>query len=83
MARRFFFAIILMGIGVLLNSRAEAVTDAPNCENNASNCLGRCANPGGGTYQNKCMSHCDRQVTRCLIRAHDAGLAVIGGGGIK
>jgi hypothetical protein len=28
MARHRFFAITLMGIGMLLNSRAEAVTDA-------------------------------------------------------
>jgi hypothetical protein len=72
MARHLFFAITLMGIGALLNSPAKAVTDAPRCENNAANCVGRCANPGAGTNQNKCMSHCDRQVTKCLIRAHDA-----------
>jgi hypothetical protein len=68
MARHLFFAITL--IGMLLNSPAEAVT-AARCGNQASNCIGRCANPGGGTYQNPCMSHCDRQVTSCLIRAHD------------
>jgi hypothetical protein len=72
MARHLFFAIALMGIGVLLNSPAKAVLDAPRCEDNAANCVGRCANPGGGTNQNKCMLYCDRQVTRCLIRAHDA-----------
>jgi hypothetical protein len=72
MARHLFFAITLMGIGMLLNSPAEAVIDAPRCENNAANCVGRCANPGAGTNQNKCMWSCDRQVTRCLIRAHDA-----------
>ena len=32
MARPLFFAITLMGIGMLLNSRAEAVTDAPHCD---------------------------------------------------
>ncbi len=32
MARHLFFAITLTGIGVLLNSPAEAVTDAPRCE---------------------------------------------------
>jgi hypothetical protein len=72
MARQLFFAITLIGIGVLLNSRAEAVPDAARCEDQAANCVGRCANPGGGTNQNKCMSHCDRQVTKCLIRVHDA-----------
>jgi hypothetical protein len=72
MARHFFFAISLIGIGVFLNSPAEAVTGAWPCEDQASNCVGRCANPGAGTNDNKCMNYCDRQVTRCLIRAHDA-----------
>jgi hypothetical protein len=71
MARHLFFAITLIGIGVLLNSPAEAVT-AARCEDQAANCVGRCANPTGGVYQNKCMSLCDRQVTRCLIRAQGA-----------
>jgi hypothetical protein len=65
------FAITLIGIGALLNSPAEAVT-AARCEDHAANCVGRCANPTGGTYQNKCMRYCERQVSRCLIRAHDA-----------
>ena len=69
MARHLFFATTL--IGMLLNSPAEAVPDA-RCEDQAANCVGRCANPAGGANQNKCMSSCDRQVTRCLIRAHDA-----------
>jgi hypothetical protein len=72
MARTLFVAIAFIGIGVLLNSRAEAVTEASRCEDQAANCIGRCANPGGGTNQNKCMLYCDRQVTRCLIRVHDA-----------
>ena len=72
MTRHLFFAITLIGIGVFLNSPAEAVADAAQCEDRASNCVGRCANPGGGTNDNKCMRHCDRQVNRCLIRAHDA-----------
>ena len=72
MARQFFFAITLMGIATLLGSPAAAVPDAARCEDQAANCLGRCVNPSGGTGQNKCLSHCDRQVTRCLIRAHDA-----------
>jgi hypothetical protein len=71
MARHLFFALTLMGIGVLLNSPAEALRDATRCQDNAANCVGRCANPGGGTNQNKCMSYCNRQVTKCLIRAHD------------
>jgi len=71
MARHLFFAIILIGFGVLLNSPAEAVT-AERCEDQAANCVGRCANPGGGTNDNKCMNTCDRRVTRCLIRAYGA-----------
>ena len=70
MTRHLFFAIALIGTGVLLNSPAEAVTDAPRCENQAANCVGGCVNPGGGTNDNKCMRYCDQQVTRCLIRAH-------------
>jgi hypothetical protein len=74
MARHLFFAITLMGIGMFLNSPAKAVMDAARCEDQAANCVGRCANPGGGTNNNKCMWYCDRQVTRCLIRAHGAAL---------
>jgi len=74
MTRPLFFAIALFGIGVLHNSPAEAVLGAPRCENNAANCVGRCANPDGGTNDNKCIIRCDKQVTACLIRAHDAAL---------
>jgi hypothetical protein len=66
----------LIGIGVLLNSPAEAVTGASQCEDQAANCVGRCVNPNGGTGQSKCMLYCDRQVTRCLIRVQ----ARLGGG---
>jgi hypothetical protein len=72
MARHLFFAITLIGIGVLLNSPAEAVTNAWQCEDQFANCVGRRANPGGGVNDSKCMSRCDRQVTRCLIRVNDA-----------
>jgi hypothetical protein len=75
MARHLYFAIALIGIGVLLNSPSEAVTNGPQCEDQAANCVGRCANPGGGTNDNKCMNSCDRRVTRCLIRAHGAARA--------
>jgi hypothetical protein len=73
MARQLFFAITLIGTAVLLNSPAEAVT-AARCEDQAANCVGRCANPGSGVYHNRCMSYCDRRVTGCLVRAHDAAL---------
>lgn len=72
MARTLFVAITLIGIGVLLNSPAKAVPEASRCEDQAANCVGRCANPSGGTNQNKCMLYCDRRVTSCLIRVHDA-----------
>jgi hypothetical protein len=71
MARHLFFAIALIGTGVLLNSPAEAVT-AARCEDQTANCVGRCANATGGWYQNKCMRSCERLVTACLIRAHGA-----------
>jgi hypothetical protein len=70
MARHLFFAITLVGTGVLLNSPAEAVT-AARCQDQSANCIGRCDNPGGGVNNNKCMRYCDRQVTSCLIRAYD------------
>jgi hypothetical protein len=70
MVRHLFFAITLIGTGALINSPAEAVT-AARCENRAANCVGGCANPNGGWYQNKCMRSCERPVTSCLIRAYD------------
>jgi hypothetical protein len=69
MARRLFFAIALIGIGVLLNAPAQAVS-AARCEDQASNCVGRCANPGGGTNDNRCMNRCTRRVNSCLIRSY-------------
>jgi hypothetical protein len=74
MARHLFFAITLIGVGGLLNSPAAAVKDAAQCENQAANCVGRCANRGGGTNDNKCMDRCDRQVAACMTRAYDAAL---------
>jgi len=71
MARHLFFAITLIGTGILLNSPVGAVT-AARCEDQAANCVGSCVNPGAGTNDNKCMRSCDRQVNRCLIRAYDA-----------
>jgi hypothetical protein len=75
MPRHLFFAITLLSVvGVLLNSPTEASMGAALCENQFTNCVGRCANPGSGVNNNKCMRYCDRQVTRCSIRAHDATL---------
>ena len=69
MTPRFFFAISLIGTGVLFYSPAGA--NGLQCENRAANCVGRCANPGGGAGDNKCMVSCDRRVTTCLIRADE------------
>jgi hypothetical protein len=71
MARHLFFAITLIGTGVLLNSPAGAVTDV-QCQDRTANCIGRCANPSGGANQNPCMNRCDKQATACMIRAYDA-----------
>jgi hypothetical protein len=73
MTRQLFFATTLIGTAVLLNSAAEAAT-AVQCEDKAANCLGRCADRTGGAgdlggHQSKCLLSCDRQLTRCIIRA--------------
>lgn len=69
MTRHFFLAITLIGAGVLINAPAQAVS-AARCEDHFSNCVGRCANPGGGTNDNRCMNRCTRQVNSCLIRSY-------------
>jgi hypothetical protein len=73
MTRQLFFAITLIGTATLLNAAAEAVT-AVQCEDRTTNCLGRCADRTGGAgdrggHENKCLLTCDRQVTRCMVRA--------------
>jgi hypothetical protein len=73
MTRQLFFATTLIGTAVLLNSAAEAAT-AVQCEDKSANCLGRCADRTGGAgdwggHQSKCLLFCDRQLTRCIIRA--------------
>jgi hypothetical protein len=72
MTRHLFFAITLLGTGGLLTSPAEA--QEWQCEDNFSNCLGRCSDRPGGAgdwhgHQNKCSTYCDRQVIRCTVRA--------------
>jgi hypothetical protein len=74
MTRHLFFAITLIGTGMLLISRAEAVT-AARCVDQAANCVGGCADFTGGAgdfrgHQNKCMRRCDRQVTACSANAY-------------
>jgi hypothetical protein len=71
MVRQLFFAIALISAGVLVNSPVKAVMDVA-CEEQAANCVGRCANPGGAVNDNRCMNRCSRQVNACLIRAHGA-----------
>jgi len=72
MTRHLFFAITLIGTGMLLNAQAQAVS-ALRCEDRAANCVGSCANVTGGAgdlrgHQNKCMLTCDQRVIKCLIR---------------
>jgi hypothetical protein len=72
MAPRILLATItLVGVWFLLNAPAGAVS-AVRCEDQFSNCVGRCANPGGGTNDNRCMNRCNRHVNYCLVRAHGA-----------
>ena len=72
MTRQLIFAITLISTAVLLNSAAQAAT-AMQCEDKASNCLGRCTDRTGGAgdrngHQSKCLVSCDRQLNRCMIR---------------
>ena len=72
MTRQLFFAITLIGAGMLLNAQAQAVSPL-RCEDRAANCIGGCANVTGGAgdlrgHQNKCMLKCDHQVIKCLVR---------------
>jgi hypothetical protein len=71
MTRHLLFAIALIGIGALPSPPAEAMS-AARCEDHFSNCVGRCANPGAGTNDNRCMNRCTRQVNSCLIGSHGA-----------
>jgi len=71
MTRHLFFAITLIGTGLLLSSAAEA--QEWQCEDRAANCLGRCADKAGGAgdwggHQSKCL-RCDRQLIRCVRNA--------------
>ena len=62
MTQHLFFVITLIATWVFFNSAAEANSfNSFQCEDRAANCMGRCANPGGGVNDNKCMVSCDRQ----------------------
>ena len=80
MTRHLFFAITLIGTGMLFIPPAEAVI-APRCVDQAANCVGGCADFTGGAgdlrgHQNKCMLRCDRQVTACYANAYIRSLSV-------
>ena len=72
MTRRLFFAITLIGTGVLLNSLAGA--QQFQCEDRSANCLGRCTDRTGGAgdwlgHPSKCL-RCDRQLIKCVRNAN-------------
>ena len=74
MTRHLFFAITLIGTGMLLCSPAEATREDGNVRTRAANCLGRCADKAGGAgdwggHQSKCLKRCDRQLIRCVRNA--------------
>jgi hypothetical protein len=71
MTRLLIHAIALIGVVGIFSSPASAFYGPMQCEDHNSNCIGRCINPGGGTYVNKCMDSCVRRVTACLVRAHE------------
>jgi hypothetical protein len=69
MTRHLFFAIAVLGTGVLVNSPADAVTPL-QCEERNANCLGTCRDVTGGAgdwrgHQNKCVRSCIGRLTRC------------------
>jgi hypothetical protein len=71
MTRQLFFAIILSGTGMLLNSSAEA--QVWSCEDRAANCIGRCSDRAGGAgdwlgHQSKCL-RCDWRLIKCVRNA--------------
>jgi hypothetical protein len=71
MTRHLFFAIALIGTGVLLNSPSEA--QHWQCEDRAANCMGRCTDRAAGVSdwgrQSKC-SRCDWQLIKCARNAN-------------
>jgi hypothetical protein len=71
MTRHLFFAIALIGTGVLLSPPAEA--QQWQCEDRAANCLGRCTDKAGGAgdwggHPSKCL-RCDWRLIRCVRNA--------------
>ena len=72
MTRHLFFAISphRHGSAFQLSGRSQFL-QLIRCEDRAANCVGTCANQGGGVNDNKCMRNCDLRVTTCLIRADE------------
>jgi len=71
MARHLLLAITLIGFAGLLNAPAQAMLPL-RCDDLAARRT-LCPNPYGGVFPAKsCMMACDRKVTACLVRAHDA-----------
>jgi len=71
MARHLLVAITLIGIAGLFNSPAQAMVPV-RCDDQSARCT-LCPNPHGGVFPpNKCLFACDRKVTACLVRAHEA-----------
>ena len=71
MTRQLFFAIVLLGTGIALNSPAEA--QVWPCEDRAANCIGRCSDRAGGAgdwkgHQSKCL-RCDWRLIKCVRNA--------------
>jgi len=70
MIRKLFFAITLLGTGVLLNS-PSGMANQRQCQDRNVNCMARCEDPTGGAgdlggHQNKCLQYCSRQLDRCM-----------------
>lgn len=70
MTRQLFFAIALVGTGILLIAPAEAATRL-QCEDRAVNCEARCTDVTGGAgdvygHLNTCHQSCAQRVSICL-----------------
>src|SRR6478752_5328414 len=64
LTQHLFFAIALIATGVLFNSAAEANSfNSLRCEDRAANCVGTCANHGGGVNDNHCGANARQHVS--------------------
>jgi hypothetical protein len=72
MTRQLFFAITILGTGVLLDL-PSGMANQLQCQDRSANCLGKCADRTGGAgdlggHQNKCLLYCSRQLAKCMVR---------------